>query len=137
MPTKYPHMLPGETRIWDRFLELHGVPEGKVGYDIHLGEGMSVDPSWPSWMTKVVQQLSTHRADVVVERPGEVVIIEVKSIAGMGAVGQLLGYEALWLKQHGVDRPVRLLCVCERAEADIEVVFRFYEIEVVVLGEVE
>lgn len=137
MPTKYPHMLPGETRIWDRFLDLHGMPDGEVDYDVHLGEGVAVDPSWPFWMTRVVQQLSTHRADVVVERSDEVVIIEVKRVAGMGAVGQLLGYEALYLKQFGVDRPVRLLCVCERTEADIEVVFQFYEIEVVVLGEVE
>lgn len=137
MPTKYPHMLPRETEVWDKFLDLYGMPEGKVDYDVHLGEGVEVDPSWPSWMARVVQQLSTHRADVVVERSDEVVIIEIKSIAGMGAVGQLLGYEALWLKQFGVDRPVRLLCVCERTEADIEAVFSFYEIEVIVLGAVE
>lgn len=134
MTVKYPHMLPHETRIWDRLIENSGLPEGKIDYDVHLGEGAPIDPAWPGWMVRMVQRLSTHRADVVVERDDEVVIIEIKSIAGMGAVGQLVGYEALYLRQYGVDRPVRLLCVCERLEADIKAVFSYYEIEVIELG---
>lgn len=136
MPVKYPHMLPREIAIWDRFIEEYGLPEGEIDYDVHLGEGAEVDPSWPSWMAGMVKRLSTHRADVVVEREHEVLIVEMKSVAGMGAVGQLVGYEALWLRQEGTDRPVRLLCVCERLEADIRAVFQFYEIEVVELGQV-
>lgn len=137
LAVKYPHMLPHETLIWDRFIEVHGLPEGEIDYDVHLGEGAEIDPSWPAWMARMVKRLSTHRADVVVSRPDEVIIIETKSIAGMGAVGQLVGYEALWLGQYGVDRPVRLLCVCEQMEADIRAVFAFYEIEVVELGEIK
>ena len=60
--------------------------------------------------------------------------MELKIVAGMGAVGQLLGYEALWLKDRGVARPVRLVCICDRIEADMETVFSFYEIEVIVMG---
>lgn len=131
---KYPHMLPAEVRRWDAFLEQHGMPVGDVFYDVHLGDGAPVDPSWPAWMASMVRTLSTHRVDVVIERPSEVVIVEVKGIAGMSAVGQLLGYEALWLKDRGLDRPVRLLLVCERVEADMLAVFRFYEIEVIELG---
>lgn len=134
MGAKYPHMLPAEVRRWDAFLERFGLPEGRVSYDVHLGDGAEVDSGWPVWMASMVKILSTHRVDVVIERPDEVVIVEVKGIAGMGAVGQLVGYEALWVKEHGVDRPVRLLLVCERAEADMKAVFDWYEIEVVELG---
>lgn len=137
MGSKYPHMLPREERIWDRFIELHGLPTGEIEYDMHLGVGAPIDPTWPPWMAGMVKTLSTHRADVVVSRSDEVVIVEIKSVAGMGAVGQLVGYEALYLQQFGLDRPVRLLCVCEQLEADIRTVFDFYEIGVVVLGEVE
>lgn len=137
MGAKYPHMLPHEEAIWDRFIEEYGLPVGGISYDVHLGVGAPVDPDWPEWMTRMVKVLSTHRADVVVDRSDEVVIIEIKSIAGMGAVGQLVGYEALYLQQFGLDRPVRLLCVCERTEADIKVIFNHYEIAVVELGEVE
>jgi len=127
-------MLPAEVRRWDAFIEEHGLPVGVVSYDVHLGDGVEIDPSWPAWMASMVRTLSTHRVDVVVERPDEVVIVEVKGIAGMGAVGQLLGYEALWLRDRGTDRPVRLLLVCERVEADMSSVFSYYGIEVVELG---
>ena len=136
MPVKYTHMRPREIQIWDAFIEQYGLPAGTVDYDVHLGEGAPVDPGWPVWMKAMVHSLSTHRCDVVVERADEVVIIETKSVAGMAAVGQLVGYEALWLRQFGTDRPVRLVCVCEQVEADMQAVFTFYEIEVVALGEV-
>ena len=136
MGTKYPHMLPAEVRRWDAFLARYGMPVGDVSYDVHLGEGAPIDPSWPAWMAGMVKTLSTHRVDVVIERPNEVVIVEVKGVAGMGAVGQLMGYESLWLVERGLDRPVRLLLVCERVEADMLSVFGHYEIEVVELGEV-
>ena len=136
MPVKYKHMLPHEIKIWDAFIETFGPPGSEVIYDVHLGEGAPIKAEWPEWMKRDVKALSRHRADVVIARPNEVVIIEVKSIAGMGAVGQLLGYEALWLKEHGTERPVHLLCVCERVEADMETVFAFYEIELLELGEV-
>lgn len=135
MAAKYPHMMPAEVRRWDVFLERFGPPEGKVSYDVHLGDGAEIDPEWPPWMASMVRTLSTHRVDVVIERENEVVIVEVKGIAGMGAVGQLVGYEALWVGQFGLDRPVHLLLVCERVEADMRQVFRWYEIEVVELGD--
>lgn len=137
MPAKYPHMLPGEVRRWDAFLEQYGMPVGEVSYDVHLGDGAPVDPEWPPWMAAMVRALSTHRVDVVIERPDEVVIIEIKRIAGLGAVGQLVGYEALWMRERGLTRPVHLLLVCERCEADMESVFAWYEIEVVELGPVD
>lgn len=136
MPAKYPHMLPAEVRRWDAFIERYGMPAGEVSYDVHLGDGAPFDKSWPKWMRNMVWSLSTHRLDVVVERPDEVLIIEVKGIAGMSAVGQLLGYEALWLRYKGMARSVRLLLVCERVESDMLSVFAHYEIEVVQLGDV-
>lgn len=133
---KYAHMLPAEARRWDAFLSRFGVPDGEISYDVHLGEGAPVNPDWPEWMIGMVWALSTHRLDVVIERPNEVIIIEIKGVAGMSAVGQLLGYEALWLSDRGAARPVRLLLVCERVEADMRGVFSFYEIEVVEMGDV-
>lgn len=136
MPPKYPHMRPREIQIWDAFIEQYGLPDGVIDYDVHLGDGVPADPAWPDWMVKMVKALSTHRLDVVVERADEVIIIEIKSVAGMSAVGQLVGYEALWLSEFGTDRPVHLVCVCEQTEADMRAVFAFYEIEVVELGAV-
>ncbi len=134
MAAKYPHMTPAEVRRWDSYLAQYGLPEGDVSYNEHLGEGAPIVLDWPTWMAVMVKALSTHRVDVVIERPDEVILIEVKGVAGMGAVGQLLGYEALWLRERGTDRPVRLLLVCERVESDMEAVFAYYEIAVVLIS---
>lgn len=135
MAVKYAHMLPNEELIWDAYIERFGLPVGRIRYDVHLGDGAAIDEAWPEWMGRMVKSLSTHRADVIIERRDEVVIVEIKRVAGMGGLGQLVGYEALWVREHGVSRPVRLVCVCEVAEADIEAAFRFYEIELIELGE--
>lgn len=134
MPAKYKHLLPREVRIWDAYLAQHGMPEGEVTYDVHLGPGAPVNPDWPTWMGPMVKELSRHRVDVVVERPDEVLLFEIKPYAGMSAVGQLLGYEALWLQERGIVRPVYLVCVCEGMEADMGSVFAFYDILAVVVG---
>ncbi len=134
MKAKYRHMLPRETRIWDKYLDLFGVPAGRIGYDVHLGDGLPFQPAWPEWMRRMVKTLSTHRVDVLIERENTVTIIEIKRVAGFGALGQLLGYGALWVREHGVGRDVHLMCLCERAEADAVSAFRFYDIEVVELG---
>lgn len=133
---KYKHLLPREVRIWDAYLRQHGMPEGTVTYDVHLGSGAPVRSHWPVWMGPMVAALSRHRVDVIVERSDEVVIFELKGYAGMAAVGQLLGYESLWLLERGAVRPVHLVCVCESMEADMGSVFAHYDILVVVVGNV-
>ena len=135
MPVKYPHMGTREERIWDAYLEQYGTPAGLIQYDVHLGEGMEADPEWPEWMRVMVKALSTKRADVVIEGPLATTIIEIKRRAGLSAVGQLLGYEALMFKARGGAKPVELLVICEYLEPDMADVFEYYKVAVVVMGE--
>lgn len=133
MAARFPHMLPRETAIWERYLAKYGIPEGDVIYDMHLGEGTIPLPHWPTWMKAVVAGLSRKRADVIVEARDSVTIYEVKRRAGMSAVGQLLGYEALYWAEKEPLVPVRLVCVCEGIEPDMEKVFDYYKISAVVV----
>ena len=135
MAVKYPHMGTRESRIWEAYLEQYGTPAGRIDYDVHLGEGMEADPSWPEWMRVMVKALSTKRADVVVEGTSVTTIIEIKRRAGLSAVGQLLGYEALMFKERGGMKPVDLLVICEYIEPDMADVFEYYKVAVVVMGE--
>ena len=135
MAVRYPHMGTRESRIWEAYLERYGTPEGRIEYDVHLGEGAEVKEEWPVWMKVMVKALSTKRADVVVDRTLGTTIIEVKRRAGLSAVGQLLGYEALMYKQRGGWKPIDLMVVCEYLEPDMAEVFDYYKIAVVVMGE--
>lgn len=134
MAAKYPHMGTREERIWDAYLEQYGTPAGRIEYDVHLGEGAEADPEWPEWMKVMVKALSTKRADVAAETTFGVTIFEIKRRAGLSAVGQLLGYEALWFKERGGWKPVSLVVVCEYIEPDMADVFEYYKVGVVVLG---
>ena len=135
MAAKYPHMGTREERIWDAYLEQYGTPAGQINYDVHLGEGAAIDEDWPEWMRVMVKALSTKRADVVVEGTLATTIIEIKRRAGLSAVGQLLGYEALMFKERGGAKPVELMVLCEYLEPDMADVFEYYKVAVVVMGE--
>lgn len=134
MPAKYPHMRDSEARIWDAFIDERGMPAGRISYDVRLGEGAAVDVSWPVWMTAMVKALSQKRADVVAETAEEITIFELKRRAGMSCLGQLLGYEALMVKERGGWKPVVLVAVCEDIEPDMREAFEYYKVSVVVVG---
>ena len=131
---KYPHMKQGEIRVWDAYLEEHGTPAGRVEYDVRLGEGAPIDPSWPPWMEAMVKALSQKRADVVAETSEDITIFEIKRRAGMSCLGQLMGYEALMMKEIGGFKPVRLVAVCEELEPDMEDAFDYYKVEVIIVS---
>lgn len=134
MAARYPHMREHEAELWQRYVEQYGMPPGEVTYDVHLGDGAPVREEWEDWVKVMVKALSTKRVDVVAETPWQVTIFEVKKRAGLSAVGQLLGYEALWFKHRGGWKPVNLVCICEQIEPDMRDVFDYYKIQVVELG---
>ena len=135
MPARYPHMRDSEARIWNAYVEAFGLPPGRVEYDVRLGQGAPVDAAWPAWMVAMVKALSQKRADVVAETSEEITIFELKRRAGMSCLGQLMGYEALMMKERGTWKPVVLVAVCEGTEPDMVEAFEYYKVDVVVLGE--
>lgn len=133
MPQQYPHLGKYEQQIWERYVEQEGMPEGRVDYDVHLGDGARVDPDWEPWMAVMVKALSTKRADVVAESRWEVTIFEIKRRAGLSCLGQLLGYEALMTKERGSWKAVKLVAVCEELEPDMRDAFEYYKVKVVLV----
>lgn len=134
MPARYPHMRESEARIWEAYIEEFGIPAGRVDYDVRLGEGAEVDPSWPAWMIAMVKALSQKRADVVVETSEEITIFELKRRAGMSCLGQLMGYEALMMKESGAWKPIMLVAVCEDIEPDMAEAFEYYKVSVILVS---
>lgn len=133
MPQKYTHLLPQEVRIWDRFLANPPWDIISVVYDLHVGRGAPIDPAWPEFMVRQVQAVTRKRMDAVVRVPEATYIVEIKPRAGMSALGQLIAYRQLFLSEHQPVGELRLACVCERIEADMQAVFRRNEIELYVV----
>ncbi len=130
---KYEHMLPDERAIWHRFIIPREIQFTRIIYDLHLGEGTIPPPGASEQVKKVVEATSRKRVDAIGETPAEIIIYEVKQRAGMSALGQLLNYRALYLKEYNPRKPVRLAVVCERLEPDILPTFKSYGIEIFIV----
>lgn len=94
------HMLPEDLAIWRRFLEHFEdqfetyVYDKLVGPRYDWGE-FELSPQ----MEKLAERLYALRIDVLALREGETWVIEVKPLAGLSALGQVLAYDFYIRKQ--------------------------------------
>lgn len=112
------HMLPPEARLWSKFLDRHMPYFDKFTYDVHVGEGIPVNPAWPENIKVAAKALTTKRIDAVGYRGGEVWIFEIKPDAGLSAYGQLLAYKFFYLAQFGTPERLYLALVTENILPD-------------------
>jgi len=130
MPQEFVHLLPLERPIWARYLAGTSEEFLSVVYDLHLGEGAPVDPALSTGTQAIIAAVSRKRVDVIGETADSIIIFEVKPRAGMGAMGQLLNYQRLYLREKRPTKPVRTVVVCERIEPDVAGAYAQYGIEI-------
>jgi len=115
---KYPHMLPADVEIWERFLDRHGTEFSGFDYDVHVGGSVERLDSWSDEYYRGFCTLAAKRIDAVGYKPGEVWLFEVKPEAGVTAVGQLVTYRDLYLAERGPVGVVVCCLVCENILPD-------------------
>jgi len=130
---KYPHMSPVEEKLWDRYLRWSPHEFLRLTYDLHLGDHAPLDPVWPEWLVRLVLATSRLRVDVIGETVDAIYIFEIKDRAGMGALGQLMTYEALYREEHKPTKPIKKVIITDRTRSDMAVLFPQFDIEVVIV----
>lgn len=125
---KYPHLLPREVEIWERFLSRYGREFTGFTYDVRVGEGVEVRPYWGDEIARMAKLLTMKRIDVVGYKPGEVWIIEVKPHGGLSALGQLIAYETLYRIKFNPTQTIRKALVCETVDPDLPGLLLQYDI---------
>lgn len=123
---KFPHMAPLDVPIWRRFLLSPPVVFEEIHYDVALGglASAAIDPQHgllPMW-----GNLLKKRVDVVCHAGECRWIIEVKPVANMEALGQVLAYDFLYRHFTGWAGETRKAVVCSRADADLAGVYDAY-----------
>lgn len=93
---RFPHMYRAEREIWREFLKDHEDKWGHFVYDVHVGKLWPELALLPQPWRRGAEAVYLKRIDVVGYRPGEIVIFEVKPHAGLGALGQIIGYMDLY-----------------------------------------
>lgn len=119
---RYPHMLPNEIPLWERWLALHGSEYENFNYDVHVGRGTDPGPTYDQKWRDLAITLTQKRIDATAEKDGVVYIFEVKPDAGLGAVGQLVSYRDLYRREFNYIGSIRLVCITTRVDEDIRYV---------------
>jgi len=112
-------MFPGDIAIWERFLELHGKEYTGFDYDVKVGLGTQpLRPTTPEY-ARMQDILSKYRIDVVGHKDSSLEIIEVKPQASTVAIGQVVTYVELYLRDFKPTLPVTGAIVTDREIPDI------------------
>lgn len=117
--THYPHMFPKDIEIWERFLSKHAAEYTGFIYDWKVGSGTEPVDGMREPYTSMQSTLSKYRVDVIGVRPGGIDLIEVKPMAATSAVGQIISYIKLFVKEHNPDYKIRPVIVTDYERPDI------------------
>jgi len=130
---RYPHMVPNEIRIWNKFQKKYGSKFDMFRYDVHVGKGIGPVPGYDKKYQDMAIRLTQKRIDVVAYRGSNTYIIEIKDKAGLSAIGQLIAYKKLYEDQYGVNKIKGLAIVATSADQDIRKVAGVLNIKIFIV----
>lgn len=129
----YPHLLPEDVPVWERFLKKYGSQFYQIKYDVRVGNGQPLDyPETPNYQ-KMAIMLTQRRIDAVGYTSAGIRVIEITRIADMKSIGQLKSYPILYREKFDPKAKVEPLLVCEELETDILPILIAENIEYVML----
>lgn len=113
------HMPDTEIKIWTRWKERALENSLRVWFDVGLGPGAPIPENTDPNIAKMWKRNTQRRADVIIEYPTSVAIVEIRYNANPNVVGRLLTYRRLWLADNPIpDKPVELLVVTDILDQD-------------------
>jgi hypothetical protein len=130
----YPGLLPREIIVLRNWLKLHESEYDRFDYNVRLGDGFDPGPTFEPNIRDMAIQNTQKRVDAVGYKGSTATLIEVKDRAGFSAIGQIVGYDALWRKANPAAPEPKLLLVCNRFAPDILPVLERQGIEINVVA---
>lgn len=120
----FPHLLPQDIPVWQRFLEKYGDDYTHIEYDVRVGKGREAALHLPILIRQMALDLSMRRIDAVAHTSSRITIIEITRRADLKAVGQLTTYPVLYAQTFHPSLPIFPLLVAEELHSDIEPALR-------------
>lgn len=118
------HLMPLEVVIWERWLAGEGAAYAPYRYDVRVGEGLQMGTGANELERHIAHIETQKRIDAVSETQEEKNIWEVKSRAGLGAIGQLLGYGSLYRSTYNYSGEMKLWLITDRLQPDLPPLLR-------------
>ena len=95
---KYPHMKPFDREIWERFIEKFPDAYDTCQYDFNVGDAPPFNPMGDNDEDLNQDALYRLKIDVIGHKNGKIDIIELKPKAGPSTIGQVKGYQHLYMR---------------------------------------
>jgi len=129
-------MIGIEVDIWDRFLDEHKDEYDRFDYDVHVGKPPKGIEKYPPEIRLAVLATHLFRIDVVGWQGEVPTIFEVKEYASCTAIGQVLTYAYLFVRDKKPKAIPKLAIVTDYCEEDIKEVAKHYGIKVYEVGRI-
>jgi hypothetical protein len=125
----YPHLLPDDVPVWERFLDTYLPTYNTIDYDVRVCPGYDPGPDWPENYRKMCWHLSCRRIDAVAFLTDRIFIIEITTSAGLTAIGQLTTYPTLYKNTYHPDLPCYPMLVAESLQNGIPDILKAQNIQ--------
>lgn len=113
-----PHLVGADAILWDAFVKSKLNRYELFAFDVRVGRGQSPLGGESAQMLAMWKALTQKRIDVVAWDKASVDIYEVKLYAGLGALGQVMSYRALWAASYPDLVLADVWLMFERIDAD-------------------
>lgn len=115
----YPHMMAEDRAVWTKFLTTDRNRLKRVWYDVKVGYGVLLDLGASDVERRIAAGLTRKRIDVVCSVGGGFWVVEIKPRASMHAIGQVISYARLFLKEYSPAGQVVPVIVCDQYDHDL------------------
>lgn len=127
---KYPHMQPLDVAVWERFIQVNPDYFDRVDYDVPVGTGATPHPDHAPEIQYDHTILTQKKIDVVGYRRSEITLVEIKPIANMRALGQILTYAHLYKDDHPEVGSLILVVLAGEIERELEAIYAAHGVQI-------
>lgn len=129
----YPHMMPYDVAIWERFIEQFPNAYDNVQYDVKVGSAPEHDTIVNPDTGGDAINLYKRKIDVIGSKGGNLDIIELKPKASTSALGQVTGYGILYEKDYTPPTKPNLVIITDILGPDMEHLANTMGVKVIVV----
>ena len=116
----YPHFLAEDNAVWTKFLRSGFTGLEKVWYDVRVGKAVSLPLGATVLEQKIARGLTRKRIDAICLVAGTFWVVEVKPYSNMTALGQVLTYVRLFVRDYTFKGDAVPVIVCDAHDEDLE-----------------